>query len=38
MERKQMQDILNYGFCLDDNDTSEYLLTVGFNETYPLFD
>ena len=30
--------LLNYGFCLDDNDTSEYLLTVGFNETYPLFE
>jgi len=30
--------LLNYGFCLDDNDTSEYLLTVSFNDTYPLFD
>ena len=30
--------LLNYGFCLDDNDTSEYLLTVIFNETYPMFD
>ena len=30
--------LLNYGFCLDDNDTSEYLLTVDFNDTYPLFD
>ena len=30
--------LLNYGFCLDDNDTSEYLLTVEFNDTYPLFD
>mgnify|MGYP002624900556 FL=1 len=30
--------LLNYGFCLDDNDTSEYLLTVDFNNTYPLFD
>ena len=29
--------LLNYGFCLDDNDTSEYLLTVDFNDTYPLF-
>ena len=30
--------LLNYGFCLDDNDTSEYLLSVDFNETYPLFE
>ena len=30
--------LLNYGFCLDDNDTSEYLLTIDFNDTYPLFD
>ena len=30
--------LLNYGFCLDDNDTSEYSLTVVFNDTYPLFD
>jgi histone-lysine N-methyltransferase SETD3 len=30
--------LLNYGFCLDDNDTSEFLLTVAFNESYPLFD
>ena len=30
--------LLNYGFCLDDNDTSEYLLTVTFNDTYPMFD
>ena len=30
--------LLNYGFCLDDNDTSEYLLTVAFNDTFPLFD
>ena len=30
--------LLNYGFCLDDNDTSEYLLTVELNENYPLFD
>ena len=30
--------LLNYGFCLDDNDTSEYLLTVEFNENYPLFE
>ena len=29
--------LLNYGFCLDDNDTSEYLLTITFNDTYPLF-
>jgi len=30
--------LLNYGFCLDDNDTSEYLLSVELNENYPLFD
>ena len=30
--------LLNYGFCLDDNDTSEFLLTVAFNDSYPLFD
>jgi len=30
--------LLNYGFCLDDNDTSEYLLTVVFNDTYPLYE
>ena len=30
--------LLNYGFCLDDNDTSEYLLTVIFDETYPMFE
>ena len=30
--------LLNYGFCLDDNDTSEYLLTITFNDTYPMFD
>ena len=30
--------LLNYGFCLDDNDTSEYLLTVAFNDTFPLFE
>ena len=30
--------LLNYGFCLDDNDTSEYLLTVELNENYPLFE
>jgi histone-lysine N-methyltransferase SETD3 len=29
--------LLNYGFCLDDNDTSEYLLTVELNNNYPLF-
>ena len=29
--------LLNYGFCLDDNDTSEYLLTINFNDTYPMF-
>ena len=30
--------LLNYGFCLDDNDTSEFLLTVSFNDSYPLFE
>ena len=30
--------LLNYGFALDDNDTSEYLLTVIFNEAYPMFE
>ena len=30
--------LLNYGFCLDDNDTSEYLLTVELDESYPLFE
>ena len=30
--------LLNYGFCLDDNDTSEYLLNIKFDEKYPLFD
>ena len=29
--------LLNYGFCLDDNDSSEYLLNVCFNEKFPLF-
>jgi histone-lysine N-methyltransferase SETD3 len=30
--------LLNYGFCLDDNDSSEFLLTIEFNESYPLFE
>ena len=30
--------LLNYGFCLEDNDTSEYLLTVEFNDKYPLYE
>ena len=30
--------LLNYGFCLEENDTSEYLLTINFNEKYPLYD
>ena len=30
--------LLNYGFCLDENDTSEYLLNINFDEKYPLFD
>ena len=29
--------LLNYGFCLDDNDTSEYLLSVELTDNYPLF-
>ena len=29
--------LLNYGFALEDNDTSEYILTVKFNENYPLY-
>ena len=30
--------LLNYGFCLDDNDTSEYIMRITFNENYPLFE
>jgi len=30
--------LLNYGFCLEDNNTSEYLMTIYFNEKYPLFE
>ena len=30
--------LLNYGFCLDDNDTSEFLLTVSLDESYPLYE
>ena len=30
--------LLNYGFALDNNDSSEYPLTVFFNDSYPLFD
>ena len=30
--------LLNYGFCLEDNDTSEFLVTVNFNENYPLYE
>ena len=30
--------LLNYGFCLEDNDTSEFLMTINFNENYPLFE
>ena len=29
---------LNYGFCLEDNDTSEYIMKITFNENYPLFE
>ena len=30
--------LLNYGFALDNNDSSEYPLTVFFNDSYPLFE
>jgi len=30
--------LLNYGFCLEDNDTSEFLITVNFNQNYPLYE
>ena len=30
--------LLNYGFCLDDNDSFEYLLNVSFDEKCPLFE
>ena len=30
--------LLNYGFCLEDNDTSEYIMRITFNENYPLFE
>ena len=30
--------LLNYGFCLEDNDTSEFLITINFNENYPLYE
>ena len=30
--------LLNYGFCLDNNDSHEYPLTVVFNESYPMFE
>ena len=30
--------LLNYGFCLEDNDTSEFVMTIAFNESYPLFE
>ena len=30
--------LLNYGFCLEDNDTSEYIMKITFNENYPLFE
>ena len=30
--------LLNYGFCLEDNDTSEFAMTIAFNESYPLFE
>ena len=30
--------LLNYGFCLEDNDTSEFIMKITFNENYPLFE
>ena len=30
--------LLNYGFSLENNDSSEYPLTVSFNNSYPLFE
>jgi histone-lysine N-methyltransferase SETD3 len=30
--------LLNYGFALDNNDSSEYPLNVIFNDSYPLFE
>ena len=30
--------LLNYGFCIEDNDTSEVVITIKFNENYPLYD
>jgi len=30
--------LLNYGFCLDNNDSHEYNLYVLFNNKYPMFD
>ena len=30
--------LLNYGFSLENNDSSEYPLTVYFNNSYPLFE
>ena len=30
--------LLHYGFCLDDNDTSEFNMTITFNESFPLFE
>ena len=29
--------LLHYGFCLDDNDASEFNMTITFNESHPLF-
>ena len=30
--------LLNYGFCLEDNDTNEFLMKITFNESYPMFE
>ena len=30
--------LLNYGFCLEENDTNEFMLKITFNENYPLFE
>ena len=30
--------LLHYGFCLDNNDISEFNMSITFNESYPLFE
>ena len=37
-EKTNARFLLNYGFCLEDNDTSEFAMTIAFNESYPLFE